>query len=120
MDQDIIEVEVVSEERDERKKESKLKKVKTSDRSSQIAFYTKLYRVCNRFGFTLALIFLFGGFAFSILYSQATENNIFFSMMIVFWVFCGLSALVAILGLIFKATANHYMKVDPNYKDYQL
>ena len=118
--QEIIEVEVVSETEHDVKKETKIRKVKTSDRSRQIAIYTKLYQICMRFGWGLFLVFLFAGFAFSILYSQATNKPLFLSLMIVFWVFCGLSAVTALLGFIFRRIANHYMEIDPNYRDQSL
>ena len=120
MDDKIIEAEIVSETLHEESKEKKPQKVKTSDHSKAIRIYTKLYLFCLRFGFGLFLLFLFGGFAFSILYSQATDRPIFLSMMIIFWVFTGLSLATWLLGFLFRNRANHYMSLDPNYKDVTL
>ena len=120
MDDKIIEAEIISETIHEEGKKTAPKKVKTSDHSRAIAVYTKLYVFCLRFGFSLFLLFLFGGFAFSILYSQATNRPLFLSLMIVFWVFCGISLILWILGFFFRKRANYWMSQDPNYKDMSL
>ena len=116
----IIDVEVIAEKEYEKPVQGKPKKVKSSDRSAQVNFYAKLYYLCKRFGFGSFLLFLFGGLAFSILFSQTTGNSIFLGFMIAFWSCTGLAFLFWLLGFLFRYLANKNMARDPNYHGEQL
>lgn len=120
MDEHIVDVEVIAEKIDEPQMESKVKRVASSDRSRQVNFYIRLYLICSRFGFGSFLLFLLGGFAFSILYSQATDKPVFQGFMIAFWVCTGFAAIFYLLGFLFKKLANRNMAKDPNYRGEQL
>ena len=117
---EIIDVEVVDEKIYDKPTKEKPTKVKSSDRSRQVERYTKLYLLCMRFGFSTFLLFLFGGLAFSILFSQATNKPLFMGLMITFWVFTGLALTFWLLGFFFKKLANINMAKDPNYHGGQL
>lgn len=117
-DDKIIEAEIISVTQDAPKPsgDAKPEKMKSSDRSAQVERYFKLYRFCRNAGFTLMMVFLFGGLAFSILYSQATQTSIFFAMMIIFWIFAGISLALWLLGFLFRYLINKNMAKDPNYR----
>lgn len=116
----IIDAEVVAEKQYEPPLDDKPVKVKSSDRAKQVNRYVKLYLLCVRFGFGSFLLFLFGGLAFSILYSQATNRPVFLGLMIAFWGCTFLALVFWLLGFLFKYLANRNMAIDPNYHGEQL
>ena len=120
MDDKIIDAEVIAEKEYEKPVRDKPLKVQSSDRSAQVEFYVKLYLLSVRLGFGMFILFLRGGFAFSILYSQATDRPVFLGMMIAFWACTGLAFVFWMLGFLFKHLANKNMAKDPNYHGEQL
>ena len=115
-DNDIIDVEVLSETTAEVKKQSKPKKI-TSDHSRSIEFWGKLSRLFSRFGFSSAFVFGFGGLAFTILYSQS-GFLVHLIFLCIAWSIAGLAIIAVILGMVFRRIMISLMKKDPNYEKY--
>ena len=115
-DQDIIEVEVLSEKPTEPAEPSKPHKAE-SDHSAAVHFYAKASQPFIRFGEGTFLLFAIVGLAFSILYSQslATYHLVF---MIIAWSLCFLALISFIIGFILNRMMVHYMKMDPNFEQY--
>ena len=120
MDDHIVDVEVIAETRNEPPKMGEPLKVASSDRSVQVSRYTRLFLASRRYGLSLFMVFLLAGFAFSILYSQAANQGVYFVFMIIFWACCALAFMFWLLGFLFRRLANKNMAKDPNYRGEQL
>ena len=116
IDDDIIDVEVISETQAEVKEQKKPKKI-TSDHSRAIEFWGKLSSIFLRIGNSAVFICGFGGLAFTILFSQ-TGFVFYLVMLIILWTLAVFSIISIILGVIFRRIMISYMKKDPNYERY--
>ena len=113
---DIIDVEVVSESTSETPdKPVKAKKVATSDHSKAIAFYSTLSRILLRFGSGTFFLFAILGLTFSILYSQS-NSTVYLVTLCIFWGLAVAAAASLVLGVIFSRRMIYHMKRDPNYE----
>ncbi len=113
-DDDIIDVEVVSETRYEPQKPTKATKP-LDDHSKAIRFYGSLARTFMRFGESAFFLSAMFGLIFSILYQQSGQVS-YLVLMAIGWSVCGLSLIAFVLGIIFHRITMRLMAKDPNYE----